>query len=390
MFNLALQVYASHKNAEVFPEPQHGIKSIGIMTCGGDCPGLNPVIRAVVLSAARKYGWKVLGIEDAMQGLINLEYKSPYGNLPLPPYVVEDIISTGGTIIGTDNKSDPFRFKLVKPDGTAYEGDVSDQVVENYKTLGLDALIVVGGDGTMRIAEKLFEKGIPLVGVPKTIDNDLLGTDQTFGFDTAVSTIASCIDKIKDTARSHDRVFIVETMGRDAGWLALHAGVAAAADVILIPEIPYTVASVVRKIETRKQNGLPFTIIVIAEGSREAEHSASVEERELGKMQKYVGAGNYLCKILSGLVDHEVRCTVLGHVQRGGSPSSLDRILGTRFGTEAVELIAQKKFGHLVSLRHDAIVHVPIRECVVGQKLVDPHSQFVEEARSIGISFGDN
>lgn len=375
------------------------IKKIGISTCGGDCPGLNPVIRAVTLTAIHKYGWEVLGIEDSTCGLVDLNYRGPKGNIPLTVDVVDEIISKGGTIIGSSNKSHPFRTAHVKEDGTVEEIDVSDKVVENFKKLGLDALVMVGGDGSMDVAYKLLQKGIPIVGVPKTIDNDLLATDLTFGFDTAVQTITESVDKIRDTAQSHDRVIIVEVMGRNAGWLALHSGVASAADVILLPEVPYSINAIMKKIKERRDTNYFSSIIVISEGAKPKGGQESVlGPRKAGEMIRLGGAADRLAKELETvnkkgykyfIPGFEVRSSVLGYIQRGGSPSNFDRILGSRLGVKAVNLIAEGKFGQLASLSGQNIISVNLEDCAKGQRLVDPNSEFIQSARDLGISFGD-
>lgn len=358
------------------------------MTGGGDCPGLNAVIRAVVLKA-RARGWEVLGVEDATAGLIDLDYRSPKGNRWLDASDVEGILVRGGTILGTSNKSDPFRF-VVERDGKRVETDVSQQVVDNFRSLDLDALISVGGDGSMRIAKRLGELGIPVVGVPKTIDQDLGATDYTFGFATAVQTATEAIDRLQDTADAHDRVMILEAMGRDAGWIALHAAVAGGAHVCLIPEIPFRLDAVVAAIKRRRHAGHPNSIVVIAEGAKPHGGDASwLGEREAGQMRRYEGAGHGLAAGLTPELELTVRCTVLGHLQRGGSPVQFDRILGTRFGTAAVDAVAAGEFGRMVALRTPDIVTVPIEEAVARPRLVDPAGALVRAARDIGIAFGD-
>lgn len=355
------------------------------MTGGGDCPGLNAVIRAVVLKAHAR-GWKVLGIEDATEGLIDLDHRGPLGNRWLEPDDVVHILSRGGTIIGTSNHSDPFRYKQ---DGK--EIDVSDLCVANFGELGLDALIAVGGDGSMRIAKRLFDKGIPVVGVPKTIDQDLGATDYTFGFTTAVQTATDAIDRLQDTAESHDRVMVLEVMGRDAGWIALHAAIAGGAHVCLIPEIPFRLDSIVSAIEARRKRGYPFSIVVIAEGARRVDGEAALlGPHELGEMPRFFGAGHRLGAELEPRCKLDVRVTVLGHIQRGGSPVQFDRILGTRFGTAAIDAIADGDFGTMVSLRTPDIVRVPLEQATQNQRLVDvERSDVVQAARDIGICFGD-
>lgn len=357
------------------------------MTGGGDCPGLNAVIRAVVMKAKRR-GWDVLGIEDATEGLIDIEHRSPRGNRFLQVDDVHDILPRGGTILGTSNRANPFRYVVDDGDGPE-ERDVSDRCVQNVATLGLDALVSVGGDGSMRIAERLAAKGINIVGVPKTIDQDLAATDYTFGFSTAVQTATDGIDRLQDTAASHDRVMILEVMGRDAGWIALHAAIAGGAHVCLIPEIPFSLGPVVAAIKARRATGHLFSIVVIAEGARERSGAQSVKAGGLGQMPRFFGAGHKLGAQLEPLVKSEVRVTVLGHIQRGGSPTHYDRILGTRFGVEAVNAIADEDFGTMVALRTPEIVRVSLKEAAANQRLVDPGGAMVAAARDVGIQFGD-
>lgn len=361
---------------------------IGIMTGGGDCPGLNAVIRAVVIKA-RRNGWSVLGIEDATEGLIDLEYRSPHGNRWLTEREVEGILSRGGTILGTSNHSDPFRY-VVARDGTKVETDVSDQVVANYHELGLDALVCVGGDGSMRIAQGLFEKGLRVVGVPKTIDQDIGATDYTFGFNTAVQAATDAIDRLQDTAASHDRVMIMEVMGRNAGWIALHTAIAGGAHVCLLPEIPYHLEPVVDAIKRRRHAGCPFSIIVVAEGAQPAGGEQSLlGERKLGEMPRLFGAAHKLAAALEPHLQLDVRVTVLGHLQRGGSPVHFDRVLGSRFGVAAVECIEAEQFGHMVVLRTPDVTTMPIADALAAPANVDPDGQLVSAARAIGIELGD-
>jgi len=363
------------------------IERIGVMTGGGDCPGLNAVIRAVVLKAHRR-GWKVFGIEDATEGLVDLDYRSPHGNLWLEPADVDQILTKGGTILGTSNRSDPFHY-VVKKNGEKTETDVSDTVVDNYRKMELDALISIGGDGSMKIAQLFIEKGMRIVGVPKTIDQDLGATDYTFGFNTAVQTATDAIDRLRDTAASHDRVMILEVMGRNAGWIALASAMAGGAHVCLIPEIPYRIEPVVQAIRQRRQHGKPFSIIVVAEGAAPAKGSQSFEgPRELGAMPKLFGAAFKVAAAIEPNLELDVRVTVLGHIQRGGSPTQFDRILGTRFGAAAVDAVAEGKFGHMVALRTPEIVLVPISEALANERRVDPKGQLVGAARDVGICFG--
>ncbi len=364
------------------------IKRIGIMTGGGDCPGLNPVIRAVVRTGIIHHGWEILGIEDACAGLIDLDYRSPHGNQWLTLDRVSDILTRGGTILGTSNRAHPFKF-VVERDGEKVETDVSDTLVANYHQLGLQALVSIGGDGSMDIANRLGAKGLDIVGVPKTIDNDLSATDVTFGFDTAVQIATEALDRIRDTAESHDRVMLVEVMGRNAGWIALHAGMAGGAHAILIPEIRYRLAPLVELIQTRRSEGHPFSVIVVAEGAQPAGGEPSTLPKLPGAMPRLFGAAARVAHELAAHIELDVRVTVLGHVQRGGSPSSFDRILGTRLGHAAAELVARGEFGKMVALRTPHIASVPIAEAVGKPKRVDPAGEMVTTARALGVRFGN-
>ncbi|MFO0577531.1 MAG: ATP-dependent 6-phosphofructokinase [Polyangia bacterium] len=359
-------------------------KTIAISTGGGDCPGLNAVIRAAARTAVLKYGWNVIGIPEGMDGLI-----WPERARPLTLNDVRGILPRGGTILGTTNKSNPFELHFRDPEtGNDTVRDVSDQVVQNARALGIDALINIGGDGTQRIGLKLFHKGLPVVGVPKTIDNDLSCTDSTFGFDTAVHVATDAVDRLHSTAESHRRIMIAEVMGRDAGWIALHAGLAGGAHVILIPEIPFTLASVVESIRLREAGGKRSTVIVLAEGAKLPSDMPGdlVEARKRSRFG--VSLGELIGEALGRMSGRDVRVTVLGHTQRGGTPTPLDRILSTRFGVAAVELIAQGKLGHMVALRGAEIVAVSLEAACAQQKLVDPDGELVRVGRSIGVSFG--
>ena len=358
-------------------------RRIGVLTAGGDCPGLNALIRAVVLAAVDRR-WDVLGVEDATHGLVDLDYHRPVGNHWLTVDDVEDILARGGTILGTSNKSDPFHY-VVRRDGQRVETDVSDRVIENYRTLGLDAMIWVGGDGSMRIADRMAEKGMNVVGVPKTIDLDLGGTDYSFGFHTAVETITGAVDRLQDTAESHDRVMIVEVMGRNAGFLALHGALAGGAHICLLPEIPYRIEPILDKIRGRCNAGLPYSIAIVAEGAAPAGGEPGYAPQKLGEMPKLLGAGARLAAALAPHIDLDTRVTVLGHVQRGGSPSQFDRILATRFGVAAVEAIERGEFRKMVSLRTPDIVTVPIAEAIAKPRRVEPGSPLLHAARSVGI-----
>ena len=360
-----------------------------ILTGGGDCPGLNAVIRAVVRVGKERYGWDILGVEDALSGLIDLEYRSPHGNVWLDESAVRGILARGGTILGTSNRSDPFRYVVENEQGEEVETDVSAKVMENYEKLGLDAMISIGGDGSMRIAGKFMDLGMNIVGVPKTIDNDLPCTDQTFGFDTAVDVATDALDRLRDTADSHDRVMLCEVMGRHAGWIALHAGLAGGADVILLPEIPYRVQPIADVIRKRRAAGKNYSLIVVAEGAMPAGGEVSIGERALGAMPRLMGAAQRVAEALDEHLDADMRVTVLGHIQRGGSPSSFDRVLATRYGVAAAEAVEAAQYGTMVALRHGDIVTVDLRDAIAEPKLVDPSGQLVQHARALGVGFGD-
>jgi 6-phosphofructokinase 1 len=358
-----------------------GIKKIGVLTGGGDCPGLNAVIRAVVKSASNLYGWEVIGIEDGFEGLIRNRTR------PLNQGNIKGILTMGGTILGTTNRGNPFEF--VDVDGV--KKDLSSVVIENTKRLSIDGLVVIGGDGSLSIANQLYRMGVPVVGVPKTIDNDLSATDVTFGFDTAINTARDALDRLHSTAESHHRVLVLEVMGRYAGWIALHAGIAGGADVILIPEIPFDRGKVCEKVRSRFQGKTGFAIVVVAEGAKPLGGDVStVAPAEKGRLERLGGIGNKvgsdIAMCLGGEVD--VRVTVLGHIQRGGSPTAFDRILGTRFGYEAVELMARGEFGRMVALRGQDIQSVSLEDAVSRMKSVSPDGQMVKTAEALGISFG--
>ena len=358
-------------------------KTIAISTGGGDCPGLNAVIRAATRCAILKYGWRVLGIEDGFDGLI-----WPERCRPLTLESVSGILPRGGTILGTTNRGNPFMYKQ-GINGKEVVIDRSVDVIRNARALGIDAVIVVGGDGTQAIALDLFHKGLNVVGVPKTIDNDLSATDITFGFDTALHTCVEAIDKLFTTAESHHRIMVVEVMGRNAGWIALEAGISGGAHVILIPEIPFKFQNVCDFIQSRERGGKPFTIVCVAEGIVVPAEWRAQFEVERRASPRAGAVGNMVGDVLGRCTQKEVRVTVLGHVQRGGSPSPFDRLLSTRFGAAAVELIAQEQYGKMVALRGGQVVSVDIAEAVGRQKLVDPDGEIVTMAKSIGVCFGD-
>jgi 6-phosphofructokinase 1 len=360
------------------------VKRIGVLTGGGDCPGLNAVIRAVVKTAVGRYGLEVIGFRDGYRGLVLNDY------LKLKRSNVSGILVRGGTILGSSNRDNPFNFKI-EAEGKAEYVDMSDQVIENIAELSIDCMVIIGGDGTMASARDFAHKGVKVIGVPKTIDNDLSATDTTFGFMTAVNTATDAIDKLHTTAESHHRIMILEVMGRYAGWIALQSGIAGGADVILIPEIPYDIKKVAQKINDRKSRGKSFSIIVAAEGAKPLGGQMVV-----GKMVKdspdpvrLGGIGNFVAQQLECLTCLETRVTVLGHVQRGGSPTTYDRILSTRYGVAAVELALAGKFGMMVSLQGDTITAAPIDDAVGKLKNVPPDGELVRVAKSIGVEFGN-
>jgi len=360
------------------------IRRIGVLTGGGDCPGLNAVIRAVVKTAINDYGWEVIGIEDGFEGLI-----LPDKTMDLQIGDVRGILPRGGTILGTTNRANPFAYVTRKKDGRVVTRDVSGEVLQRIRELHLDALIVIGGDGSLKIGYEFYQKGTPIVGVPKTIDNDISCTDVTFGFDTALDTATEAIDKLHTTAESHHRIMIVEVMGRDAGWLALEAGLSGGADVILVPEIPFDLYKVDEKIEQRGREGHHFSIIVVAEGARPAGGEQVYQPgKDPTAPRRLGGISQWVAGELAKMCDHEIRVTVLGHVQRGGSPSSFDRILGTRFGAAAVRLVAEGRFGEMVSLRGEHIEAVPLADAVSQLKTVPLDSDLIRTARSLGICLG--
>lgn len=359
-------------------------KTIAILTGGGDCPGLNAVLRGVVRTAVGRHGWRVFGIEDGFEGLVG---QMRYRELDLAS--VRGILPRGGTIIGTSNRGNPFSYPTMV-NGKNELCDVSDSVIEGFRKIGAEVLIAVGGDGTLKIAKGLFEKGLPVVGVPKTIDNDLQATDVTFGYRTAVAIVTEALDRLHTTAESHHRVMVVEVMGRDAGWIALEAGIAGSADAILIPEIPYRVDRLCQAIERRRQRGSRFSIVVVAEGATAEDGQKVLQksaEENLG-VERLGGIGHDVAKQIAGQLDMETRVVTLGHLQRGGSPDAYDRILASRFGVKAVELIARQQFGMMVALRGQQVVAVELEKAISQLNLVNPHGELVEAAEALGIMVG--
>lgn len=362
------------------------IKKIALLTGGGDCPGLNAVIRAVTRTAILNYGYEVIGYKFGYRGLYNNDF------VPLTLETVSGILHRGGTILYSSNKDNLFDY-TVEEDGKFIKKDVSNIAVENLKKEGVDVLVVIGGDGTLTSARDFTRKGVNVIGVPKTIDNDLASTDVTFGFNTAIGVATEALDRLHTTAESHHRIMVCEVMGRGAGWIALESGIAGSADVILLPEIPYNIESIVEKVEERKAEGKLFTIIVVAEGAKEKDGEVVVSKivHDSPDPIRLGGIGNKLADDLERRIkNHEIRCTVLGHIQRGGITSTFDRILSTRYGVAAVDLIEAKAFGNMVCLKGDTISFDSL-ENVIGQKTknVDPNCELVKVAKSIGISFGD-
>ncbi len=357
------------------------MQRIGILTGGGDAPGLNAVIRAVV-KAATNAGIVAVGLEDSFDGLIELGRSRV-----LTPRDVTGILRLGGTILGTVNSGNPFEHPIETSDGAV---DYSDRCVAMFNQLALDALVVIGGDGTLAIAHQFHQKGIPLVGVPKTIDNDIVGTTSCFGFDTAVAFAAEAIDRLHTTAEAHKRIMVVEVMGRYAGWIALQAGVAGGADVILMPEIPYDLDSVACRIMERDRWGAKFSIVVVAEGAKPNGGSPSiVEAAHGGHVERLGGAAAQVSTALERLTGKESRHVVLGHLQRGGSPTAFDRTLATRFGGKAVEMLIHGQFGKMVASHPPDLVPVPLAEVVGRTKTVPLDYDLLKTARAIGIGFGD-
>ena len=361
------------------------IRKIGISTGGGDCPGLNAVIRGATKAAILQHGWEVVGIRDGFDGLV---LPDPNGLVPLTLKTVSGILPRGGTILGTTNRGNPFKYRRMV-DGHEVVEDVADQVVERARREGIDAVIVIGGDGTQKIGYDLYQRGLKVVGVPKTIDNDLDATDVTFGFDTALHTAVDAVDKIHTTAESHHRIMLVEVMGRDAGWIALHAGLGGGAHVILLPEVPFTIENICQFVKAREKDGKRFTIIVVAEGVKLPADMQRAYEHEKRATPRAGAVANLLGEAIARCAHREVRVTVLGHIQRGGSPSPFDRVLSTRFGVRAVELIARRDFGCMVALRGSDVVSVPILDAIGRMKAVPPDGELVRVGKAIGVCFGD-
>ncbi|MBI6546961.1 MAG: ATP-dependent 6-phosphofructokinase [Cyanobacteria bacterium NC_groundwater_1444_Ag_S-0.65um_54_12] len=359
------------------------IKRIAVLTGGGDAPGLNAVIRGVVKTGISTYNWEVLGVRDGGEGLLSSDF------VLLGHHEIRNIASQGGTILGTTNRGNPFAYPI-KEDGQVKLVDRSLEAVANLRRAGIDALICIGGDGGLKIAHRLAMMGVKVVGVPKTIDNDLWATDQTFGFDTAIQTATSAIDRLSTTAEAHHRVMVVEVMGRDAGWIALHSGIAGSVNAILIPEIAFRWDVIAQFSQQRSEGGKNFSLIVVAEGARPSGGEVILqEEDETAGIRRLGGIGHRVADYIALQTGLETRVTVLGHVQRGGTPTSYDRVLATRYGVEAAHLVAENKFDYMVALRGTQIVPVPLAEATSRLKLVDPDCEIIRVARDLGICFGD-
>ncbi len=364
------------------------MKRVLVATGGGDCPGLNAVLRGIVKRASQERDWEILGSYEAFNGVL----REPMELIVLDEKKVSGIHVKGGTIIGTTNKGGPFAWPVKNKDGSWTTVDRSDELLRRLQYQNIEAVINIGGDGSQRISQGLFEKGLNIIGVPKTIDNDLGGTDFTFGFQTAVEIATDAVDKLVTTAESHNRIFILEVMGRDAGWIALHAAVAGGAEICLIPEIPYDINSIVERLHARIHRGRGFAIIVIAEGAKPKGGDVVAEELdEVGYQHKHLGgAASRLKKELKDAgVEEDVRVTILGHLQRGGTPNAYDRILATQFGVKAFELVLEQDYGKMVAYKHPNIVGLPIKEVIATYNTITLDDQLLKTARGIGINLGD-
>jgi len=359
------------------------MRRIGVLTGGGDCPGLNAAIRAIAKTAHNDYDMEIIGFLDGYEGLIEGRYRV------IGPRDASGILAQGGTILGTSNRADPFHFPVLQNEEYIFL-DRSTQAVRNFESLGLDVLIAVGGDGTMAASAGMMKKGLPVVGVPKTIDNDLVGTEITFGFDSAVVTATDAVDKIHTTAQSHHRVMIIEVMGRYAGWLALCSGLAGGGDIILIPEFPYDIDAVCDAVKTRNARGKTFSIVVVGEGAK-AIGGEMVVKRMVANSPDAVrlgGVSNQVAAQIEGLTNIECRVTILGHLLRGGSPSAFDRLLATRYGVEAVHMVARGEIGRMVAMQNQEMTSVPIEEVAGKLRTVTPDHPLVKVAQSLGICLG--
>ncbi|MFH0771405.1 MAG: ATP-dependent 6-phosphofructokinase [Candidatus Omnitrophota bacterium] len=359
-------------------------KRIAILTAGGDCPGLNAVIRAVAKKAIDECGMEVIGILDGYEGLMcNKHRKLGNGD-------VSGILTLGGTILGTSNIANPYRCAEKKRGKLVFK-DLSKTAIRNIEKLKIDSLVCIGGDGTLSVAHKLFKDGVPVVGVPKTIDNDIIGTDITFGFDTAVWIATEGIDRLHTTAQSHHRVMVVELMGRTAGWIALHSGVAGGGDIILIPEIPYEIKSIVEKVKERHRKGKKFSIVVVSEGAKPKGGDIVIQRivKESTDPVRLGGIAFVLGHQIEEAASVETRAVVMGHLQRGGSPTPFDRVLATQLGTKAVDIIEEKAFGNMAGVRSNSFIKVPLEDVAKGKRNVPLDCPLIDSARAVGTCFGD-
>ncbi len=368
---------------KIIPMPIKRKKKIGILTAGGDCPGLNSVIRAVTKKAILEYGWEIIGIEDGYEGLIHSRYRGLTFN------DVSGILTLGGTILGTSNTANPYRYAVQKND-KVYLKNLSQVAIENIKRLGIDCLVCIGGDGTLSIAHRLYKDGVPIIGVPKTIDNDIKETDITFGFDSAVTIATEAIDRLHTTAQSHHRIMIIEVMGRMAGWIALYAGVAGGGDIILIPEMPYNINVIAEKVRERNKRGKRFSIIVVAEGAKPKGGNLVIQRmaKDATMPVRFGGIGFVLGRELEKITGIETRTVVIGHLQRGGSPTAFDRILATQLGTAAVDMTKKGNFGKMVGVKDNSFIQVPLQLVAEGIKYVPLKHRLIRVANSTGVSFG--
>lgn len=358
-------------------------KRIGILTAGGDCPGLNAVVRASAKSALQ-WGWQVVGFRDGFAGLVENRF------IEMDDACVSGILARGGTILGSNNSANPFAYTIAPYGSPDKPEDLSGRAIEVFNRHNLDALIAIGGDGTLSMALKFFQKGLPVIGVPKTIDNDLAATDVTFGFDSALTVATEAVDRVHTTAESHHRIIVVETMGRYAGWIALRSGISGGGDVILIPEIPYSPDKLCEAILNRRKRGKNYSIVVASEGAKTLDGKMTVRQTVPGSTDpiRLGGVGYTIADYIEKGCKLETRVVVLGHVQRGGIPTAYDRWLATRFGYHASLLVAQEKFGNMVSLKGQDITEVPIEAAVKNLRLVDPDGEEVRVAMGVGTSFG--
>ena len=359
-------------------------RRIAILTGGGDCPGINAVIRAVTKKAILECGMEVIGIEDGYHGVIRHRHRILHYD------DVSGILTLGGTILGTSKVANPYRYAVRKGDRLEFE-DVSETAITNIRKLDIDCLVCIGGDGTLAIAYRLFKDGIPIVGVPKTIDNDLRGTDTTFGFDSAVYIATEGIDRIHTTAQSHHRAMIIEVMGHNAGWVALHAGVAGGGDIVLIPEIPYDLDIIADKVKERNRKGKRFSIVVVAEGAKPKGGDVVIQRlvKESSDPIRLGGIGFVLGKQLEEITGIETRTVVMGHLLRGGSPTAFDRVLATRLGTKAVDMIEKEEFGYMVGVKGNSLVEVSLEDVAKGTRTVPLDDPLIQAGRSVGTCFGD-